>query len=179
MFRPAIACCRSSQKKKLRWMDVFFYVLIVMMKFAAIAMGFSRSPPAYLSLMATAANSSSEVPRKNMTMAAAAAAYTTGANFASGGSGLLDSTVYLFHLTLLLPCFWDLILPLNRYFWWHMLNIWLDKFAVNLFSLSRKLLANSVLRKKKAFSKCRLRLPLWYTSCIINVWRWLETLFGR
>jgi len=86
-------------------MDVFFYVLIVMMKFAAIAMGFSRSPPAYLSLMATAANSSSEVPRKNMTMAAAAAAYTTGANFASGGSGLLDSTVYLFHLTLLLPCF--------------------------------------------------------------------------
>ena len=85
-------------------MDVFFYVLIVMMKFAAIAMGFSRSPPAYLSLMATAANRSSEAPR-NMTMAAAAAAYTTGANFASGGSGLLDSTVYLFHLTLLLPCF--------------------------------------------------------------------------
>ncbi|PUZ73760.1 hypothetical protein GQ55_1G013500 [Panicum hallii var. hallii] len=72
--------------------------------FIAIAMG------------ANAANSSSEATR-NMTMAAAAA-YTTGANFASGGSGLLDST----HL------------------------------------------ANSVLRKKKAFSKCRLRLPLWYTS---------------
>jgi len=104
MFRPAIACCRSSQKKT-ALNGCFFYVLIVMMKFAAIAMGFSRSPPAYLSLMATAANSSSEVPRKNMTMAAAAAAYTTGANFASGGSGLLDSTVYLFHLASLLSCF--------------------------------------------------------------------------
>ena len=162
-----------------------------MMKFAAIAMGFSRSPPAYLSLMATAANRSSEAPR-NMTMAAAAAAYTTGANFASGGSGLLDSTVYLFHLASLLSCFWDLILSLYRYFRWQVLNIWLDKFSVNLFSLSRKLLANSVLTKqnKKAFSKCRLSLPLWYVHfkyinvCFhkkkyINVWRGLKTLFGR
>jgi hypothetical protein len=55
-------------------------------------MGFSKSPPPYLSLVANAANSSSEVAR-NMTKAAAA--YMTGANFASGGSGVLDSTVCL------------------------------------------------------------------------------------
>jgi hypothetical protein len=62
-------------------------------------MGFSGSPPPYLSLMAaTAANSSSEVTR-NTTMAA----YMSGANFASAGSGLLDSTVSL-SLHLFSPC---------------------------------------------------------------------------
>ncbi|KAG2655550.1 GDSL esterase/lipase At5g55050-like [Panicum virgatum] len=75
--------------------------------FIAIAMGFSRSPPAYLSLMATAANRSSEAPR-NMTMAAAAAAYTTGANFASGGSGLLDSTGSTISMTQQIEYFSDL-----------------------------------------------------------------------
>ena len=75
-----------------------------MTKLAAIAMGFSGSPPPYLSLMATTAanssRSSSEVTR-NTTMAAAAA-YMSGANFASAGSGLLDSTVCL---SLLYICF--------------------------------------------------------------------------
>ncbi|CAO2033921.1 unnamed protein product [Urochloa humidicola] len=74
--------------------------------FIAIAMGFSRSPPAYLSLMANAANSSSEMTR-NMTTAAAAA-YTTGANFASGGSGLLDSTGSTISMTQQMEYFSDL-----------------------------------------------------------------------
>jgi hypothetical protein len=83
----------------------FMFLLLPVL--SAIAMGFSRSPPPYLSLLANAANSSREVMR-NTTMAAAAA-YATGANFASGGSGLLDSTVcppaYLFHLPLFILCF--------------------------------------------------------------------------
>ncbi|CAL5024397.1 unnamed protein product [Urochloa decumbens] len=74
--------------------------------FIAIAMGFSRSPPAYLSLMANAANSSSEVTR-SMTVAAAAA-YTAGANFASGGSGLLDSTGSTISMTQQIEYFSDL-----------------------------------------------------------------------
>ncbi|CAN6236918.1 unnamed protein product [Urochloa humidicola] len=74
--------------------------------FIAIAMGFSRSPPAYLSLMANAANSSSEVT-SNMAVAAAAA-YATGANFASGGSGLLDSTGSTISMTQQIEYFSDL-----------------------------------------------------------------------
>ncbi|RCV05789.1 hypothetical protein SETIT_1G110700v2 [Setaria italica] len=74
--------------------------------FIAIAMGFSRSPPPYLSLLANAANSSSEMTR-NMTMAAAAA-YATGANFASGGSGLLDSTGSTISMTQQIEYFSDL-----------------------------------------------------------------------
>jgi hypothetical protein len=60
------------------------------MKFVAAAMGFTRSPPPYLSLIAMDANSSGEV-MSNMMMAAASA--MKGASFASGGSGVLDSTV--------------------------------------------------------------------------------------
>jgi hypothetical protein len=56
-------------------------------------MGFSKSPPPYLSLVANAANSSSSEVMRNMTKAAAEC--MTGANFASGGSGVLDSTVCL------------------------------------------------------------------------------------
>ncbi|CAL5060719.1 unnamed protein product [Urochloa decumbens] len=74
--------------------------------FIAIAMGFSRSPPAYLSLMANAANSSSELTRN--TTVAAAAAYAAGANFASGGSGLLDSTGSTISMTQQIEYFSDL-----------------------------------------------------------------------
>jgi hypothetical protein len=76
----------------------------VMMKICSHCYGVQQEPTGLtLTHSANAANSSSEATR-NMTMAAAAA-YTTGANFASGGSGLLDSTVYLIHLTLLLLYF--------------------------------------------------------------------------
>ncbi|CAD6252135.1 unnamed protein product [Miscanthus lutarioriparius] len=75
--------------------------------FLAIAMGFSGSPPPYLSLMAaTAANSSSEVTRN--TTVAAAAAYMSGANFASAGSGLLDSTGSTISMTQQIGYFSDL-----------------------------------------------------------------------
>jgi hypothetical protein len=66
-------------------------------------------------MAATAANSSSEVTR-NTTMAAAAA-YMSGANFASGGSGLLDSTVCL-SLHLFSPC-----IKLFYVFWFETLNL--------------------------------------------------------
>ncbi|KAL5200634.1 hypothetical protein ABZP36_021837 [Zizania latifolia] len=69
--------------------------------FIAAAMGFSRSPPAYLSLIAIAANSSSKT-----TMAAAAC--MKGANFASGGSGVLDSTGTTINMTKQIEYFSDL-----------------------------------------------------------------------
>ncbi|KAL6848533.1 hypothetical protein ACP4OV_021827 [Aristida adscensionis] len=53
--------------------------------FLAIDMGFSRSPPPYLSLIANAASSSDMMSNKTT-------AAVTGVNFASGGSGVLDST---------------------------------------------------------------------------------------
>uniref|UniRef100_J3L917 GDSL esterase/lipase n=1 Tax=Oryza brachyantha TaxID=4533 RepID=J3L917_ORYBR len=82
--------------------------------FIAAAMGFGRSPPPYLSLVAMAANSSSsnssvEVMNKNnRTMMAAASSGMKGANFASGGSGLLDSTGTTINMTKQIEYFSDL-----------------------------------------------------------------------
>uniref|UniRef100_A0ACD5Z7X7 Uncharacterized protein n=1 Tax=Avena sativa TaxID=4498 RepID=A0ACD5Z7X7_AVESA len=64
--------------------------------FLAVYMGFSRSPPAYLSLVDGSSNSSgSSEAMSNTTkkMVGGTAASMRGANFASGGSGVLDSTM--------------------------------------------------------------------------------------
>ncbi|XP_062217981.1 GDSL esterase/lipase At5g55050-like [Phragmites australis] len=74
--------------------------------FLAFDMGFSRSPPPYLSFMAIAANNISSEMMKNKTMAASA--YMTGANFASGGSGVLDSTGTTISMTKQIEYFSDL-----------------------------------------------------------------------
>ncbi|BAS76695.1 Os02g0119900 [Oryza sativa Japonica Group] len=68
-------------------------------------MGFTRSPPPYLSLIAMDANSSGEV-MSNMMMAAASA--MKGASFASGGSGVLDSTGTTISMTKQIEYFSDL-----------------------------------------------------------------------
>ncbi|EAZ21525.1 hypothetical protein OsJ_05151 [Oryza sativa Japonica Group] len=73
--------------------------------FIAAAMGFTRSPPPYLSLIAMDANSSGEV-MSNMMMAAASA--MKGASFASGGSGVLDSTGTTISMTKQIEYFSDL-----------------------------------------------------------------------
>uniref|UniRef100_A0A0E0JUS4 GDSL esterase/lipase n=1 Tax=Oryza punctata TaxID=4537 RepID=A0A0E0JUS4_ORYPU len=79
--------------------------------FIAAAMGFTRSPPPYLSLIAMDASSSSsnsggEV-MSNRTMMAAASAIK-GASFASGGSGVLDSTGTTISMTKQIEYFSDL-----------------------------------------------------------------------
>ncbi|KAK3151987.1 hypothetical protein QOZ80_2BG0152920 [Eleusine coracana subsp. coracana] len=74
--------------------------------FLAFSMGFKKSPPPYLSLVANAANSSSIEVTRNVTKAAAS--YMTGANFAPGGSGILDSTGTTINMTKQLEYFSDL-----------------------------------------------------------------------
>uniref|UniRef100_A0A0D9VBF5 GDSL esterase/lipase n=1 Tax=Leersia perrieri TaxID=77586 RepID=A0A0D9VBF5_9ORYZ len=80
--------------------------------FIAAAMGFSRSPPPYLSLISIAANSSSSSSSSGEVMSnramMAAASGMKGANFASGGSGVLDSTGATISMTKQIEYFSDL-----------------------------------------------------------------------
>uniref|UniRef100_A0A8I6Y206 GDSL esterase/lipase n=1 Tax=Hordeum vulgare subsp. vulgare TaxID=112509 RepID=A0A8I6Y206_HORVV len=75
--------------------------------FLAVHMGFSGSPPPYLSLVA--ANSSGGEGLGNTTKKpVAAAAFMRGASFASGGSGVLDSTGDTINMTKQIEYFSDL-----------------------------------------------------------------------
>uniref|UniRef100_A0A0E0CDZ9 GDSL esterase/lipase n=1 Tax=Oryza meridionalis TaxID=40149 RepID=A0A0E0CDZ9_9ORYZ len=83
---------------------------LIVVDFIAAAMGFSMSPPPYLSLIAMDANSSSNSSGEvmsNRTMMAAASAMK-GASFASGGSGVLDSIGTTISMTKQIEYFSDL-----------------------------------------------------------------------
>uniref|UniRef100_A0ACD5V9Z6 Uncharacterized protein n=1 Tax=Avena sativa TaxID=4498 RepID=A0ACD5V9Z6_AVESA len=80
--------------------------------FLAVYMGFSRSPPAYLSLVGGSSNSNGSGEAmsnttKKKTVGGTAAA-VRGASFASGGSGVLDSTGATINMTKQIEYFSDL-----------------------------------------------------------------------
>jgi hypothetical protein len=76
-------------------LQVILLLPLINVKFAALYVGFSRSPPPYLSLVAGSNSTGGigETVNNSTKKKIGAAASLRGANFASGGSGILDSTV--------------------------------------------------------------------------------------
>jgi hypothetical protein len=76
-------------------LQVILLLPLINVKFAAVYMGFSTSPPPYLSLVAGSNSSGGigEAVSNSTKKTIGSAAFLRGANFASGGSGILDSTV--------------------------------------------------------------------------------------
>ncbi|KAM0866486.1 hypothetical protein ACQ4PT_042607 [Festuca glaucescens] len=76
--------------------------------FLAADMGFSRSPPSYLALIVANSSGGDEAMSNTTKKTMGVAASIRGANFASGGSGVLDSTGATINMTKQIEYFSDL-----------------------------------------------------------------------
>ncbi|KAM0830842.1 hypothetical protein ACQ4PT_065955 [Festuca glaucescens] len=76
--------------------------------FLAADMGFSRSPPSYLALIVANSSGSGEAMSNTTKKTMGVTASIRGANFASGGSGVLDSTGATINMTKQIEYFSDL-----------------------------------------------------------------------